>query len=503
MNNLDPEVAERPDDLVVYGGTGQAARAWDAVRRDRRDAARRSSDDETLLVQSGKPVGVFRTHEWAPRVLIANSILVPEWATWDEFRRLEAAGLTMYGQMTAGSWIYIGTQGILQGTYECFAAIANRRFGGTPRRDGHADRRARRHGRRAAAGGHDERRRRARASRSTRTASSSGIEIALPRRWSRRPRRGASPAPSAKARRAAPLSIGAARQRRRRFPELLRRGVRARHRHRPDAAPTIRSTATSRPGSSRPTRRGARTTRPGRLRRARARESMRRTARRWSASSTAARRCSTTATTCAREAQLGGFERAFDYPGLRARLHPPAVLRGQGPVPLGGAVRRPGRHRRHRPRRARASSRDNERAARAGSRLAEREDRLPGAAGAHLLARLRRARTARPALQRAGRERRAAGADRDRPRPPRLGLGRLAVPRDRGHEGRLRRDRRLAAPQRAGQHQRRRDLGLASTTAAASASAARSTPGWWSWPTAPSSPGRSSSACSRPTPARA
>ncbi|PFG30395.1 urocanate hydratase [Paramicrobacterium agarici] len=123
MNNLDAEVAERPDDLVVYGGTGRAARSWeafDAICATLRDL----ESDETLLVQSGKPVGVFRTHEWAPRVLIANSNLVPDWATWPEFRRLEAAGLTMYGQMTAGSWIYIGTQGILQGTYETFAAVA-------------------------------------------------------------------------------------------------------------------------------------------------------------------------------------------------------------------------------------------------------------------------------------------------------------------------------------------------------------------------------------------
>jgi len=130
MNNLDPEVAERPDDLVVYGGTGRAARSWAAF--DAIVAALRTlADDETLLVQSGKPVGVFRTHEWAPRVLIANANLVPEWATWSEFRRLEHQGLTMYGQMTAGSWIYIGTQGILQGTYECFAEIARRRFSGS------------------------------------------------------------------------------------------------------------------------------------------------------------------------------------------------------------------------------------------------------------------------------------------------------------------------------------------------------------------------------------
>ena len=130
MNNLDPEVAEHPDELIVYGGSGRAARSWDAFDAMVR-ALRDLEADETLMVQSGKPVGVFRTHEWAPRVLIANSNLVPQWATWEEFRRLESLGLTMYGQMTAGSWIYIGTQGILQGTYETFAAVAAKKFGGT------------------------------------------------------------------------------------------------------------------------------------------------------------------------------------------------------------------------------------------------------------------------------------------------------------------------------------------------------------------------------------
>jgi urocanate hydratase len=130
MNNLDPEVAERPDDLVVYGGTGRAARDWPSFHAIVRELDE-LKNDETLLVQSGRPVGVFRTHEWAPRVLLANSNLVPDWATWPEFRRLEKLGLTMYGQMTAGSWIYIGTQGILQGTYETFAAVAAKRFGGT------------------------------------------------------------------------------------------------------------------------------------------------------------------------------------------------------------------------------------------------------------------------------------------------------------------------------------------------------------------------------------
>src|SRR5512142_463070 len=130
MNNLDPEVAERPDQLIVYGGIGKAARKWECL-----DAIvatlERLKNDETLLVQSGKPVGVFKTQENAPRVLIANANLVPHWGNWDEFRRLDALGLTMYGQMTAGSWIYIGTQGILQGTYECFAAVARQHFGNT------------------------------------------------------------------------------------------------------------------------------------------------------------------------------------------------------------------------------------------------------------------------------------------------------------------------------------------------------------------------------------
>lgn len=130
MNNLDPEVAEHPDSLVVYGGTGKAARSWEAF-----DAMVRTlktlKSDETMLVQSGKPVGVFRTSEWAPRVLLANSNLVGDWANWEEFRKLDALGLIMYGQMTAGSWIYIGTQGILQGTYETFGAVGRKRFGGS------------------------------------------------------------------------------------------------------------------------------------------------------------------------------------------------------------------------------------------------------------------------------------------------------------------------------------------------------------------------------------
>jgi urocanate hydratase len=130
MNNLDPEVAEHPEQLVVYGGSGKAARNWESYDAIVRTLAT-LGDDETLLVQSGKPVGVLRTHEWAPRVLLANSNLVGDWANWEEFRKLDDLGLMMYGQMTAGSWIYIGTQGILQGTYETFSAVAEKRFSGT------------------------------------------------------------------------------------------------------------------------------------------------------------------------------------------------------------------------------------------------------------------------------------------------------------------------------------------------------------------------------------
>src|SRR5271169_2268578 len=130
MNNLDPDVAENPAELIVYGGTGKAARNWECYEAIVR-SLKQLENDETLLIQSGKPVGIFRTYVNAPRVLISNAMLVPHWATWDEFRRLEALGLTMYGQMTAGSWIYIGSQGILQGTYETFAACAEKYFGGS------------------------------------------------------------------------------------------------------------------------------------------------------------------------------------------------------------------------------------------------------------------------------------------------------------------------------------------------------------------------------------
>ena len=189
LNNLDPEVAEHPESLVVYGGSGKAARDHESLKALVRTLLR-LADDETMLVQSGKPVGVFRTHAQAPRVLISNAMLVPRWATWDEFRRLEALGLTMFGQMTAGSWIYIGTQGILQGTYQTFAAAAEQHFGQDDLRGRTVlDGRARRHGRRATACSRAARRRHPlRGGRSV--ADRAAARDALPRRGHRVDRRG-------------------------------------------------------------------------------------------------------------------------------------------------------------------------------------------------------------------------------------------------------------------------------------------------------------------------
>ena len=400
MNNLDPDVAERPDDLVVYGGTGRAARSWDAFDAIVARAAARSADDETLLVQSGKPVGVFRTHEWSPRVLIANSNLVGEWANWDEFRRLEALGLTMYGQMTAGSWIYIGSQGIVQGTYECFAEIARRRFGGIARRDDHAHRRARRHGRRPAAGGDDERRASRSASRSTPSGSSAG--------W--RPATSTSSADdlddaidrciAAKTRAPRARASACARTPPRSCPSCCAAASR------PTSSPTRRRpttrwSATSRPGSRspRPTSCASAirtSTSSGRAPRPR------RTASRWSASRTPAPRSSTTATASAARPQLGGFERAFDYPGFVPAYIRPLFCEGKGPFRWAALSGDP----------ADIAATDravleefpDDEALGALDPDGERADRLPGPAGADLLARLRRAPAARAALQRAGRE---------------------------------------------------------------------------------------------------
>ena len=222
MNNLDPEVAERPEDLVVYGGIGKAARNWecfDAIVR----CLRALENDETLLVQSGKPVGVFRTHADAPRVLISNSMLVPAWATWDHFYELDRKGLMMYGQMTAGSWIYIGTQGILQGTYETFAEAARQHFGGSLKGRLVLTAGPRRHGRRPAPGRHHERGRHHRGGGGP-PAHRAPARDALPRRDGPDLDEALARARAAQAA-SRPLSIGLLGNAADVLPELVRRGV--------------------------------------------------------------------------------------------------------------------------------------------------------------------------------------------------------------------------------------------------------------------------------------
>ena len=292
MNNLDPENAERPDDLVVYGGTGRAARDWRSY-----DAMVRTlttlKADETMLVQSGRPVGVMQTHEWAPRVILANSNLVGDWATWPEFRRLEQLGLTMYGQMTAGSWIYIGTQGIVQGTYETFAAVADKRFGGTLAGTLTLT---------AGCGGMGGAQPLAVTMNDgvclivdvDRNAAAAPRRAPLPRRGGRRPRRRRRPGAGGQGRAARVLGRRGRATRADGLPGAAASRGRDRRRHRPDlgARPAVLPARRGRRWRTGPTRRGASPTssRTGRGRRWPA------TSRRWSASRTRGPRSSTTAT---------------------------------------------------------------------------------------------------------------------------------------------------------------------------------------------------------------
>ena len=335
MNNLDPEVAEHPDELVVYGGTGRAARSWEAF-----DAIVRTlqslEDDETMLVQSGKPVGVFRTNVWAPRVLLANSNLVGDWANWEEFRKLEAEGLMMYGQMTAGSWIYIGTQGILQGTFETFGAVARKRFGGTLAGTITLTARRGRHGRCSAARGHHERRRghlrRCDESRIDRRIAhryldtkadelDDALQMAIDARDAKRP-----------------LSIGVGRQRRRGLSRAARAGSTDRHRHRPDLG--ARSAVV--PAAGHRVRRheedggeGSRLFhRAGAVVDGQASQGHGRV------HGSSGAEVFDYGNSIRDEARKAGYDRAFDFPGFRSRLHPSAVRGGPRAVPLGGAVRR-------------------------------------------------------------------------------------------------------------------------------------------------------------------
>ena len=452
QNNLDPEVAEHPEDLVVYGGTGKAARDWpsyDAIIRTLTDLKL----DETLLVQSGRPVGVMRTHEWAPRVLIANSNLVGDWANWEEFRRLEHLGLTMYGQMTAGSWIYIGTQGILQGTYETFAAVAAKRFGGTLAGTITLT---------AGLGGMG-------GAQPLAVTMNDGVAICIDVDPSRIERRiehryldvsASSPAEAldlaVQARDARkPLSIGLLGNAASLVPQLLAN----------DAPIDIVTDQTSAhdPLSYLPigvefddwhdyaARKPEEFT-------GRARASMARHVEAMVGFMDKGAEVFDYGNSIRGEAQLAGYARAFAFPGFVPAYIRPLFCEGKGPFRWAALSGDPKDIARDRPGRARPVPR--ERVAAPLDDAGPGAGALPGPARADLLAGLRRARQGRPGLQRPGRVGRGQRADRHRPRPPRLRLGGLAVPRDRGDARRLGRDRRLAAAQRDGQRGQRRDLGV-------------------------------------------
>ena len=387
MNNLDPDVAERPGELVVYGGIGRAARDWQAF--DRIVATlRRLEGDETLLVQSGKPVGVFRTHADAPRVLIANSNLVPHWATWDCFNELDRKGLMMYGQMTAGSWIYIGSQGIVQGTYETFVEMGRQHYGGDLAGRwiltaglggmGGAQPLAAIDGRRFDA------RRRMPARPASNCACAPAISTSRPRTSTRRSR-----SSRGRPRSARPVSVALLGNAAEVLPELVRRGVR------PDVV-TDQTSAHDPVNGYLPQGLDARAMGGA----ARERSQGRR-----------ARRQGVDGRACARDARLphagrsdrrlrqqhppdgarGRRQGRVRFPGLRAGLYPAAVLPRHRAVPLGGAVGRSGGHL---PDRRQGQGADARR--RASAQLARhgaRAHQVPGPAGAHLLGRPRRPRT--------------------------------------------------------------------------------------------------------------
>ena len=381
MNNLDPDNAERPDDLVVYGGTGRAARDWPAY-----DAMVRTlttlAPDETMLVQSGRPVGVMQTHEWAPRVILANSNLVPDWATWPEFRRLEKLGLTMYGQMTAGSWIYIGTQGIVQGTYETFAAVAEKRFGdtlaGTLTLTGGC----------GGMGG----------AQPLAVTLNEGVCLIIdvdPARLQRRVDhryldeiaddldQAVSRAIAAKTERRA-TSIGVVGNCAEVFPELLRRGV-------PIDIVTDQTSAHD-PLSYLPEGISVEEwasyaeQKPEEFT-DRARASMARHVQAMVEFQDSGAEVFDYGNSIRDEARLGGYERAFEFPGFVPAYIRPLFCEGKGPFPLGGAVWRPARYRRHRP--DCDGSVQWQRPAAEVAAGCSRQDQLPGSAGPHLLARLR------------------------------------------------------------------------------------------------------------------
>ena len=443
MNNLDPEVAERPQDLVVYGGTGKAARNWECYHRIVA-ALRDLRDDETLLVQSGKPVGVVGTHPDAPRVLIANSNLVPRWATWDHFRELERRGLMMYGQMTAGSWIYIGTQGILQGTFETFAQAGRTHFGtddlggrlvlsgGLGGMGGAQPLAATMLGAAFLGVDVDPERIAKRLAQGYLDEAASSLDDALRRLdAARRERR--------------PLSVGLCANAADVYPELVRRGI----------APDLVTDQTSAhdplhgyvpAGMSLAEVASLRVKDPEQVTR-RSIASMGVQVEAMLALRGLGSHVFDYGNNLRAGARDAGVANAFDYPGFVPAYIRPLFCEGQGPfrwAALSGdpadiaatdaAVARLFPEKQRTPPLARPRRTEGE---------------VPGASGPHLLARLRRARPGRPGLQRHGPPRGAPRPRGHRPRSPRLRLGGVAPPRDRGHAGRLRRGGRLAHPERA------------------------------------------------------
>ena len=453
-NNLDPEVAEDPTRLIVYGGSGRAARSHDALRAIVRTLLE-LENDETMLVQSGKPVAVFKTHPGAPRVLIANSLLVPRFATWDEFRRLEALGLTMFGQMTAGSWIYIGTQGILQGTFQTFAAAGERHWG-SPDLAGRTILTAGLGG----MGGAQP------LAASLAGAASLNVEVDPHRIARRLETRYLDEVAAdiddavARVRKAADegvgLSIGLLGNAGEVFPELARRGVHfdlvtdqtsahdMLNGYVPMGMPLEQAIA-------------LRESDPDSYQR-RARETAVEHVKAMVAFQEAGSHVFDYGNNLRTEARDAGYEQAFAFPGFVPAYIRPLFAVGAGPFRWAALSGDPADI--HRIDRALIDAFPDDALLQRWLAIAPEPDRLPGAARPHLLAGTGRPRQGRPDLQQPRPPRRGVRPDRDRPRPPGHRIRRLALPRDRGHEGRLRRHRRLADPERAAVDRVRRLLGV-------------------------------------------
>ena len=438
QNNLDPAVAENPDALVVYGGIGKAARNWDCFEQILR-SLRDLNEDESLLIQSGKPVGVFRTHVDAPRVLLANSNLVPKWGTWEHFHELDRKGLMMYGQMTAGSWIYIGSQGIVQGTYETFVEAGRQHYGGSL-----TGKWILTAGLGGMGGAQPLAATFAGACSLNIECQQSRIDFRLRSKYLDEQARDLDDALARIARYTAEgkaVSVGLLGNAAEVLPELVKRALQGAGGIKPDLVTDqtsahdlvngylppgwTRRALEERAGRCVAARDAARRGRAG-LRHARARDA--RVPGDGHSHGRLRQQHPPGGVRCRRQERVR-------FPGFRAGLHQAAVLPRQGAVPLGGAVGRPRRHPQDRPQDEGVVPR--RRAPAPLARHGRRAHRVPGPAGAHLLDRPRRAASRGPGVQRDGEVGRVEGADRDRPRSPRLRLGGLAEPRDRSHARRL------------------------------------------------------------------